>query len=86
VKEGHAYGGGYGSGRWGWHSKAATVEESKRLPIRDVLAGGPGMCSIYWTRRGQPSGNICYTVDADMDQVRLVYTSTPRGGEPVQYD
>jgi hypothetical protein len=61
--------GGYNSTRWGWHDKAATVEASLRLPIKDVLAGGPGMRSMYWTRRGEPAGYIRYTVAADMVQM-----------------
>jgi hypothetical protein len=78
--------GGYNSTRWGWHDKAATVEASLRLPIKDVLAGGPGSRSMYWTRRDKPAGNIRYCVTADMTRVRLMYRCTPRDREPVDYD
>jgi hypothetical protein len=78
--------GGYNSTRWGSHYKAATVEASLRLPIKDVLAGGPGSRSMYWTRRDKPAGNINYILAADMSRVRLIYRCTPRDREPVDYD
>jgi hypothetical protein len=78
--------GGYNSTRWGWHRKAATVQESKRLPVKDVLAGGPGTRVLCWMRRGEPSSKIGYRVQPGMTQIRLVYTATPNGGEPKAYD
>ena len=78
--------GGYNSTRWGSHYKAATIEVSLRLPIKDVLAGGPGIRTMSWTRRGKPSGNIHCWVAADMASVRLIYKCTPRDREPVDYD
>ena len=84
--------GGYGSTRWGLHYKKIAVEECKTLPIslfnnaiRHVIEnqietwGG----SVNWSCRGEPAGNIGYTVfsENDFPKVKLQYKFTESGLE-----
>jgi hypothetical protein len=72
--------GGYGSGRWGWHNKRATVESCKRFTIHQVLCGWGG--SLSWTRGGQPAGAISYQIEhtnGRPEWLRLMYTFTDSG-------
>lgn len=79
--------GGYGSGRWGWHSKKNTVEESKCLEISWLSKQGyfsPGWKygDIKWKNAsGQVTSTIGIVVsinDQDLNEnyVRFIYTST----------
>ena len=62
--------GGYGSGRWTWHTKKMTVEESLELPvsvvmpsIRLVLEDGSGRRgTVTWSdpRTGKRTSDIAY--------------------------
>jgi len=68
--------GGYGSGQYyRWGNKKTTVEESKRIDIRWMKQQGylsPGYNgSIYWTRAGEPSGNI--RVIVEWNSTRFIY-------------
>jgi hypothetical protein len=73
--------GGYGSGRWDWHNKRATVEECKRFALRQVLRG-PAWGSLSWTRRKEPAGDISYFMEYSNGQPRrlqLMYKFTDSG-------
>jgi hypothetical protein len=57
--------GGYGSGRWGWHTKADTVEDCLTLDLgmlaRDGAFTPRHTGSVRW-RRGEPeTAAIGYT-------------------------
>jgi hypothetical protein len=56
--------GGTGSGRWGSHSKKATVERCSTIPtsvLQDALAYSPGWRNVQrWFRGGEAVGSICY--------------------------
>jgi hypothetical protein len=85
--------GGYGSGRWGGHSKKATVEDALVLPIarlvRDGIASwGDGTpYSSKWTntRTKEVTASITHRLEILPDESRIlhfIYTSTnPRTGE-----
>ncbi len=78
--------GGYGSGRWGWHSKATTVEECLHLPTTYVRAalsavaseGGGWRGTLQWSRAGKVTSEITALVYARgrVPVVRLYYTRT----------
>jgi len=77
----------YGSGRWGWHNKRATVESCHRFTVRQVLHGWRDRGTLSWTRGGQPSGTITYQVEyanGQPDWLRLTYTF-PDSGEKIDY-
>lgn len=88
--------GGFGSTRWGWHSKATTVEECRSLDVNrwtregiitpDIRQYG----SWVWTNSatGERTASIGYEVNTrgPAPWVRLYYTVTPWGGDPVSYD
>jgi hypothetical protein len=78
--------GGYGSGRWGCHNKAYTVEQSHGFPISAALRYGGW---IQWSVRGEPVGSIGYELHRDEmcepTGATLRYTVTPREGEPRDY-
>jgi len=77
--------GGFGSGRQGWRRKS---EHLLALDIRRIAREGrlwPGSrFGRYWSRGGEPSGNIGITVAEGY--LRLRYTCTPSGGDPFQVD
>ncbi len=87
--------GGYGSGRWRWHSKKEIVEDCRVLDVNrwtreGILregvhhVGGWKWCNAA---TGEETSSIGYEVDtADMalPQVRLYYTLT-RTQEPMDY-
>ncbi len=84
--------GGYGSGRWGSHTKATTVEECLVLPttyLRNALSAvadgraGFGMGTLQWSIRGEVKSRIGATVirEGDAPAVRLQYTTTRPGGD-----
>jgi len=57
--------GGYGSTRWGSHSKRATVEDGLVLPISDTLkkalALAPGTGgTLRWSRNGETFASIAF--------------------------
>jgi hypothetical protein len=82
--------GGSGSGRWGWHDKKATVEESLVLSAgklaRDgVIAQAAGAGALRWTNTvtGEQTASAGYSREVRGDRVmlRLRYTVTRRDGE-----
>lgn len=84
--------GGMGSGRWGWHSKATTVEECKVLAasmFREALRhGAPYAGGVKWSRGGTPAGEIGYLLERreGVLAVRLVYSITRGTGEKESFD
>jgi hypothetical protein len=77
--------GGYGSTRWGFHSKRQLIEDSKALSAYDLVRSvGRGLCAISWHRGDQPTGSIGVIVTED--RARLIYTYTPNGGSPRDLD
>ncbi len=88
--------GGYGSGRWGWHDKATTVEECRTLDVArwvhegiiapDTHRWGGWTCTNSYT--GEQVASIGYEVNTTgaPPRVRLFYRVTPREGEPEHYD
>jgi hypothetical protein len=89
--------GGFGSGRWKWHTKRATAEESKRLYVKDYRESLARIdqgrtAAVYhspsWTRGGQPSGNISLIFAGGPSAInsRLQYTLTNWRGEKTAYN
>jgi len=88
--------GGYGSSRWGSHSKATTVEECRLIEAARWVREGiiapdtRRWGSWIWTNSysGEQTASIGYEVNTTgaPSWVRLYYTVTPRGGAPVDYD
>ena len=88
--------GGYGSGRWSAHSKATTVEACRSLDVNRWMREGilapdtRRWGSWAWTNSstGARTASLGYEVDTAgrVPWVRLFYTITSRGGEPVDYD
>jgi hypothetical protein len=88
--------GGYGSTRWGSHSKATTVEECRTIDVSrwvregiiapDVVRLGSWILTNSYS--GERLASIGYHVDTTGQQAwaRLFYTITPWGREPVDYD
>ena len=78
--------GGSGSGRWGWHSKAITVEECLSFSAGDLkaaLARGSGQDgNVWWTSRGEETGRISYRTEQRGGALvlRLRYMRTGQGG------
>lgn len=86
--------GGYGSGRWNWHSKKTVVEDCLALSISEVVGHAlPRMVfekrinwagSISWrrVRTGEVVSSVGYQLLFDDDGTRLVldYKSTYRDG------
>ncbi len=89
--------GGYGSSRWGWHSKKTTVEECRTLSIRDLVrfAGLKPNAQLFngiaWvdSRTGEKTSSIGVVINTGDHQgtARLFYTFTTgaRKGEKVDY-
>ena len=84
--------GGYGSTRWGWHSKATTVEECLELPTPHVRAALSAVVdedarawhgSLFWSIRGEVTNSISYTafMRGRVPVVRLQYTMIRDGAE-----
>lgn len=75
----------YGAGRPGWRRKC---ENMLSLDIRKLAREGcltPGRVGgWHWSCDGEPAGNIGYR--AEPDCVRLIYTWTPHGSEPIKFD
>ncbi len=86
--------GGFGSTRWGWHSKVTTIEECRMLGITHLrgdlsrVADGArlAMGGIRWNRGGEVVSSIGYTITArdGVPVVRLQYTIT-RDGTKLDY-
>lgn len=82
--------GGYGSGRWGWHSKATTVEEcisldANRWMREGILVDGIRRAGGWqWTYGDGRKNSISYQVNTDADPlwVRLMYKT---GGNEIDY-
>jgi hypothetical protein len=82
--------GGYGSGRWGWHSKKIQVEECVKLTIyflKPYLWSG-NRNSVHWWRGECEIGSISYRVlgDDKPTSLRLIYTIGARSGDPQEFD
>ncbi len=83
--------GGYGSSRWGWHTKKTTVEEYRILEAarwqREGIIGPDRMWAGGWqwtdAHTGEKKASIGVEVltGATWGQVRLHYRVTPPGGE-----
>jgi hypothetical protein len=58
--------GGFGSGRWGWHSKKTVVEDCKALDLHQLAREGSFVAgrtaSLRWLRGEQETGSIGYSV------------------------
>jgi len=92
--------GGYGSGRWTWHSKRQTVEDALTLslrPFKETFSRGQvWRGSVVWTNTatGKQTNSIgyeFYPVGVDREsvqagQLRLYYTTTRPSGEKVESD
>lgn len=88
--------GGFGSTRWGWHSKATTVEECRSLDVNRWIREGiivpesRRWGSWVWTNSytNKQTASIGYEVNTTGSPpwVRLYYTVTPWAGDPVDYD
>jgi hypothetical protein len=84
--------GGSGSGRWRWHDKKTTVEaclilSAGKLAHDGVIAQAAGSGTLWWTSTatGERTASLGYSREIDNDVVvlRLHYTVTRRGGEPI---
>lgn len=87
--------GGSGSGRWRWHDKRTTVEEclilsACKLARDGVIAQTAGAGALCWTNTatGQRTATLGYSRECQNGLVvlRLRYTVTRRGGEPVDVE
>lgn len=90
--------GGSGSGRWGAHSKAETVEDGQKLPIggfieglRNVVAGAASswVGRVTWYIGDHRISSIGYRIEprGELPLVRLLYTTTRRlSGEVIDSD
>lgn len=88
--------GGYGSTRWGSHSKATTVEECRTIDVSRWVREGVIALDTWrmggwaWTNSytGEQTASIGYEVDTRgrPPWARLFYTVTPWGREPEKYD
>jgi hypothetical protein len=88
--------GGYGSGRWHWHSAKQTVEDGLSLPtthirkaLNDLADGGTvSLGSLHWSRAGKELSSIGYRVSNEYQRllVSLFYTTTHRDGSKTNSD
>lgn len=89
--------GGYGSGRWNYHNKASTADESKRLTLkayrgalRSIERGerARAVFSPSWSIGDRPAGSVTliFTSGPGNVEARLEYTQTERGGEKTDYN
>jgi hypothetical protein len=82
--------GSWGSGRWGYHRKATTVEECRVLDLGDFARKGtfePGhKGSVRWLRGEKVVASIGYTVRPGGDRLilQLSYYGTRTGEDVVQ--
>jgi hypothetical protein len=83
--------GGYGSTRWGSHSKKTQVEECRKLTVfflKPYLRPGAAG-TVRWSRGGEEIGSISYMVYGfgySAHEIHLTYTIGARSGNPVKYD
>lgn len=88
--------GGYGSGRWNYHNKASTADESKRLTLkayrgalRSIERGERGMAMFNpsWSIGDKPAGSVTliFTGGPGSVEARLEYTQTERGDKKTDY-
>ncbi len=80
--------GGLGSGRWGWHRKATTVEACLDLDLGVFSRGGramvPGMTgTLRWIKDGVEKSSVNYTVSTG-PVIRLRYQKADRPDEPIE--
>jgi hypothetical protein len=79
--------GGFGSGRWGLHSKAGTVEESRVLDLGQLVREGAfrpwNSGTFRWVHGEQEVASVSYTVrpEASGLVLSLSYRWTQAGGE-----
>jgi len=88
--------GGYGSTRWGSHSKATTVEECRLIEAarwvqEGIIAPDTRRWGVWaWTNSysGEQTASLGYEANTTgrAPWVRLQYTVTPRGGAPEDYN
>lgn len=79
--------GGYGSGRWGYHTKADTVEDCLILDAAELSRRGRLQAqiitrgSLHWTYASKKRCSIGYEIDTQdtTGWVRLSYTTKVRG-------
>ena len=76
--------GGYGSGRWYRFSSKETADSCKGIDVNYLRRQGylqPGRSwGLYWSRGGQPCGDI-RGLALDAGQIVLLYRWRERGGE-----
>lgn len=83
--------GGYGSTRWGSVRTKYAAEDCRKLSIfflRPYLQPGNSN-TLTWSRGGEKIGSISYWVWGEgykPERIKLIYTRTPNGGKPVDYD
>lgn len=83
--------GGYGSGRWSWHTKKHTVEDGLKLPVGTLKEtfnrGTPWRGSVHWTRGTKRTDSIGYEFRPhdEAGRLRLFYTTTRPSGK-VDFD
>jgi hypothetical protein len=81
--------GGFGSGRWGGHTPATTVEECRAVDLGEVVRGrepAPGTSGILrWFRGEDEVASVGYELVAASGglSVRFLYTWTAGSGDPL---
>jgi hypothetical protein len=84
--------GGFGSGRWGWHSKKAVVEDCKTLDLNQLAREGSSVAgrtaSLRWLRGEEETGSIGYAVRPRAGGLLLVlsyrWSRADGQGQPVE--
>jgi hypothetical protein len=80
--------GGMSSGRWGWHTKRQTVDESRTLDLSELARDGafaPGRSGrVRWLRGETETASISYTVGEQAGGLVLtLHYTLMRSGESV---
>jgi hypothetical protein len=77
--------GGYGSGRWGFHSSKATCEQLHSVDLaylrRNNMLTAGNTVTLSWSKCGHETGSI--RIIAESEGIRLVYRAKGRDGEPI---
>ena len=73
--------GGYGSTRWGWHSKQPALDACPRITIPFLRSQnllnrhlGMGSRSVTWSRNGQETGSCVVSVNEAHDTLTVYYS------------
>jgi hypothetical protein len=76
--------GGFGSGRWGWHQKAPTVESCRSIDLVDITHDTPPAAgksgTVTWFREGKPVASVGFDYAASGGGwvLHVRYHRTPR--------